>query len=144
MFKQEALEVLRNRRAIRKFKPEQVSEEALAEILEAGKFAPTGGGTQGVKIIVVQVATEGAIVVVRKIAESSEGVVAAAPLKPYQPSQRMNTPSAPSGIEWPGIALTLTTLPPVSRTYLPMRGPRKIAPISAAMPPTMWMAQEPA
>lgn len=54
MFKQEALEVLRNRRAIRKFKPEQVSEEALAEILEAGKFAPTGGGTQGVKIIVVQ------------------------------------------------------------------------------------------
>ena len=52
--KTEALEVLKNRRAIRKFKTEQVSEEALAAVLEAGTYAPTGGGTQGVKIIVVQ------------------------------------------------------------------------------------------
>ena len=94
--------------------------------------------------MVVQVATAGATVVVRKMLESSETLVAAAPLKPYQPSQRMKTPSAPRGMEWPGMALTLTTLPFLSRTYLPMRGPRMIAPISAAMPPTMWMAQEPA
>ena len=94
--------------------------------------------------MVVQVATEGAMVVVRKMLESSLTVVAAAPLKPYQPSHRMNTPSAPRGMEWPGMALTLTTLPCLSLTYLPMRGPRTAAPISAAMPPTMWIAQEPA
>ena len=97
-----------------------------------------------VKIIVVQVATAGAIVVVRKIDESSEGVVAASPLKPYQPSQRMNTPSAPRGIEWPGMARTFVTLPVSSVSYFPMRGPRITAPISAATPPTMWIAQEPA
>ena len=48
-----------------------------------------------VNAMVTQVATAGAIVVVRKIDASSLGVVAAAPLKPYQPSHRMNTPSAP-------------------------------------------------
>ena len=94
--------------------------------------------------MVVQVATLGAMVVVRKMALSSEGEVAAAPLKPYQPSQRMKTPRAPRGMEWPGMALTLTTLPPLSRTYLPIRGPRIAAPTRAAMPPTMWMAVEPA
>ncbi len=52
--KTEALEVLRNRRAIRKFKAEQISEEELKAVLEAGTFAPTGAGTQGVKIVAVQ------------------------------------------------------------------------------------------
>ena len=97
-----------------------------------------------VKISVVQVATDGAMVVVRKMDDSSDTEVAAAPLNPYQPSHRMNTPSAPRGMEWPGIALTFVTLPSLSFTYLPMRGPRTAAPISAAMPPTMWMAQDPA
>ena len=94
--------------------------------------------------MVAQVATAGAMVVVRKIELSSDGVVAAAPLKPYQPSQRMNTPSAPSGMECPGMALIFMTFPFLSFTYFPIRGPRMMAPISAAMPPTMWMAQEPA
>ena len=52
--KAEALEVLKNRRAIRKFKAEQVSEEALQAVLEAGTYAPTGAGTQGVQIVAVQ------------------------------------------------------------------------------------------
>ena len=94
--------------------------------------------------MVVTVATEGAMVVVRKMAESSEGEVAAAPLKPYHPSHRMNTPSAPRGMEWPGMALTLVTFPVLSVTYLPIRGPSTAAPMRAAMPPTMWMAQDPA
>ncbi len=51
-----------------------------------------------VNAIVTQVATAGAIVVVRKIEASSLGVVAAAPLKPYQPSHRMKTPKAPMTI----------------------------------------------
>ena len=51
-----------------------------------------------VNAIVVHVATAGAIVVVTKIDASCSTDVAAAPLNPYQPSQRMNTPSAPSAM----------------------------------------------
>ncbi len=51
-----------------------------------------------VNISVVTVATDGATVVVRKIDASSDTLVAAAPLKPYQPSQRINTPKAPKVI----------------------------------------------
>lgn len=52
--KTEALEVLKNRRAIRKFKADQITEEELNAVLEAGMFAPTGAGTQGVQIVAVQ------------------------------------------------------------------------------------------
>ena len=52
--KRGALEVLRNRRAIRAYRPDQISDEALNAVLEAGTFAPTGGGTQGVQIVAVQ------------------------------------------------------------------------------------------
>ena len=52
--KQEALEVLKNRRAIRAYKPEQIADEELNAVLEAGTFAPTGAGTQGVRIVAVQ------------------------------------------------------------------------------------------
>ena len=50
----EALEVLKNRRAIRAYKPDQINEEELNAVLEAGTYAPTGAGTQGVKIVAVQ------------------------------------------------------------------------------------------
>lgn len=52
--KTEALEVLKNRRAIRRYKPDQISEDELRAVLEAGIYAPTGTGSQGVKIVVVQ------------------------------------------------------------------------------------------
>lgn len=52
--KTEALEVLKKRRAIRKFKSEQIKDEELNAVLEAGTFAPTGGGTQAVQIVAVQ------------------------------------------------------------------------------------------
>ena len=52
--KKEALEVLKNRRAIRKYKADQIKDEELNSVLEAGTFAPTGAGTQGVQIVVVQ------------------------------------------------------------------------------------------
>lgn len=52
--KTEALEVLKNRRAIRKYKAEQIAEEELQAVLEAGTYAPTGTGSQGVQIVVVQ------------------------------------------------------------------------------------------
>ena len=88
-------------------------------------------------IIHVTVATAGAIVVVRKIEPKSSIVVAAAPLNPYQPNHRINTPSAPSGILCPGKAFTFITLPLASFSNLPIRGPRILAPIRAAIPPTM-------
>ncbi len=52
--KKEALEVLKNRRSIRKFKTEQITNEELDAVLEAGTYAPTGAGTQGVQIVAVQ------------------------------------------------------------------------------------------
>ena len=92
----------------------------------------------------VTVATAAARLVVTKTraAVSSAPPVRATveqPLKPNQQNQRMNTPSAPSVSEWPGIARALPSLP-----YLPMRGPRIAAPTNAATPPTMCTAVEPA
>jgi len=52
--KTEALEVLKNRRAIRKYKPGQITEKELNAVVEAGTYAPTGAGTQGVQIVAVQ------------------------------------------------------------------------------------------
>ena len=52
--KQEALEVLRNRREKRKFKPQQITAEELNAVLEAGTWAATGRGMQSPVIVVVQ------------------------------------------------------------------------------------------
>ena len=52
--KLEALEVLKNRRAVRTYRPDQITDEELNTVLEAGTFAPTGAGTQGVQIVAVQ------------------------------------------------------------------------------------------
>src|SRR6056297_290624 len=61
------------------------------------------------------------------------------PLKPNHPSHRMNVPSVASARFEPGMGLTLPSLP-----YLPRRGPRTIAPASAAQPPTECTTVEPA
>ena len=50
----ETIENLKTRRSIRKFKNEQISDEDLKTILEAGTYAPTGRGLQSPKIVVVQ------------------------------------------------------------------------------------------
>lgn len=52
--KLEALDVLKTRRSVRSFKAEQVKEEELQAVLEAGTYAPTGGGTQAPLIVAVQ------------------------------------------------------------------------------------------
>ncbi|MDR0410911.1 MAG: nitroreductase family protein [Treponema sp.] len=48
------LEDLKNRRSIRSYKQEQIKEEELDAILEAGTFAPSGMGQQSVVMVVVQ------------------------------------------------------------------------------------------
>ncbi len=50
----EVLEVLKNRRSIRKYKSEQITDEELNLVLEAGMYAPTAMGLQSPLIIAVQ------------------------------------------------------------------------------------------
>lgn len=50
----ETLHDLKTRRSCRKFQKEQIKEEELNSILEAGTFAPTGMGKQSPVIIAVQ------------------------------------------------------------------------------------------
>lgn len=52
--KQEALEVLKNRRSIRKFLDKQITDEELNVVLEAGTYAPTAMGLQSPLIVAVQ------------------------------------------------------------------------------------------
>lgn len=52
--KNQALEVLKNRRSIRKFKTEQIPGDVLDIVLEAGMFAPTAAGTQAPIVVAVQ------------------------------------------------------------------------------------------
>lgn len=48
------LRALRERRSIRRFKPEQIKDEELEAVLEAGTWAPTAKGLQDPWIIAVQ------------------------------------------------------------------------------------------
>lgn len=50
----ETLKTLKERRSIRKYKKEQIREEQLKLILEAGTYAPTGMGAQSPIMVVVQ------------------------------------------------------------------------------------------
>ena len=60
-------------------------------------------------------------------------------LKPNQPMNRMMAPSTTNGMLWPGMAWSFLSGP-----YLPMRGPRMMAPIRAAQPPVAWTMVDPA
>lgn len=60
------IQVIANRRSVRKFKDEPVPEEALSQILEAGRWAPSAGNSQPWRFIVVTDAD-----VKRKIADVS-------------------------------------------------------------------------
>ena len=48
------LKIMRERRSIRKYKKEQITEEQLQAILEAGTYAPTGMGAQSPLILAVR------------------------------------------------------------------------------------------
>ena len=43
-----------NRRSVNKYKPDQISDEELMQVLEAGMNAPSGGNKQTAIFIVVQ------------------------------------------------------------------------------------------
>jgi len=50
----DTIKTLTQRRSIRKYKKEQITEEQLTRILEAGCYAPTGMGAQSPIMVVVQ------------------------------------------------------------------------------------------
>jgi len=50
----DALEAIKGRRSIRKYKKEPISEEQLVQILEAGRWAPSRGNSQPWKFIVLK------------------------------------------------------------------------------------------
>lgn len=50
----DTLQDLKTRRSMRAYKPEQVPEELLKQILEAGTYAPTANGRQSPVIVAVQ------------------------------------------------------------------------------------------
>lgn len=50
----ETLKDLEERRSVRAYKPEQIKEEELEEILKAGLYAPSGMGQQATVMVVVQ------------------------------------------------------------------------------------------
>lgn len=50
----EVLKTLISRRSIKKFSPEQIKDEELGDILEAGLYAPNGRGLQSSMMVVIQ------------------------------------------------------------------------------------------
>lgn len=48
------LENIYIRRSIRKYKPEQIQDQELNQIIEAGRFAPSGGNSQTNHFVVIQ------------------------------------------------------------------------------------------
>jgi nitroreductase len=50
----ETIKTLLERRSIRKYKPEQIKEQELSAILEAGMYAPSGANQQSALFVVIQ------------------------------------------------------------------------------------------
>ena len=50
----ETLQTIKNRRSCRAYKPEQITDEELNAVLEAGTYAASGKGLQTAKIVAVQ------------------------------------------------------------------------------------------
>jgi len=55
------LKLIKQRRSIRKFKPEEISEELIKEILEAGRWAPSGLNNQPWRFMVLAGAKKDAL-----------------------------------------------------------------------------------
>lgn len=74
----ETMNILLNRRSVRKFKSEQIKDEELNAVLEAGKFAPSGGNQQSALFIVVQNKTA-----IEKITKMNAAVIGKEGMDPY-------------------------------------------------------------
>ena len=105
---------------------------------------PRSGFFSRIHEVAVEVTTAAmaAVLVVIRMCTTSEGfwkLMVEPGLKPNQPSHRTNRPMTARDMLWPGMARGLPSLP-----YLPMRGPRSMAPASADQPPREWTTASPA
>ena len=73
----ETLRTLLSRRCIRAYKPEQITDEELNAVLEAGKYAPSGANRQSARFVVVQDAET------MKVISSMNQAIAGADSDPY-------------------------------------------------------------
>lgn len=76
----ETLETIKSRRSCRAYKPEQITDEELNAVLEAGTYAASAMGRQSAKIVVVQDAETRAQLLFRDLLRLV-GAAAAAGLK---------------------------------------------------------------
>lgn len=74
----ETINILLNRRSIRKFKPEQIKDEELNAVLEAGKYAPSGANQQSALFVVVQ-----NMDTIKKITKMNAAVMGKEGIDPY-------------------------------------------------------------
>lgn len=51
---QNLLHLMKYRRSIRQFKPDAIAQDVLEQLVQAGRFAPTGGNRQDVSLTIVQ------------------------------------------------------------------------------------------
>ena len=74
----ETMKTLLNRRSIRKYKSEQIKDEELNAVLEAGKYAPSGANQQSALFIVVQNKN-----VIEKLSKMNAAVMGKENIDPY-------------------------------------------------------------
>ena len=83
----ETLETIKSRRSCRAYKPEQITDEELNAVLEAGTYAASAMGRQSAKIVVVQdAATRAQLTRMKKIYDKSpffRGPKSISPKIPY-------------------------------------------------------------
>ena len=48
------LDIIKNRRSVRKFKPDMISNEFIVEIIKAAQFAPTAMNNQAIEFLVIK------------------------------------------------------------------------------------------
>lgn len=74
----ETMNTLLSRRSIRKYKPEQITDEQLNAVLEAGKYAPSAANQQSAFFVVVQDKSA-----IQKITKMNAAVVGDPSIDPY-------------------------------------------------------------
>ena len=72
------LDDLKNRRSIRSFKPDQIKDAELDAVLEAGTWAPSGGGGQSAVIVSIQDKA-----IIEKLEKLNAAVLGDASKKPF-------------------------------------------------------------
>ena len=99
----ETLETIKKRRSCRAYKPEQITDEELNAVLEAGTYAASAMGRQSAKIVVVQDAATRAQLTRMNAAvmgTNNDPMYAAPPFWWCWPMQTAKTPCRTAALSW--------------------------------------------